>query len=153
MQLKHKQTIHSRTVQLDDAPTLASIEALVQPCGWTCTDFTQTLQQHANGCVIIHQQQLIGFCLWQQVLDEASLLNIAVHPQYQRQGLGRQLVQMMIDNSQAHHAIHLFLEVRRSNQAAIALYEQLGFVEMGIRRQYYRTPQGREDALLMGYTR
>lgn len=93
--------------------------------------------------------KMAAFAVTQVVLDEATLFNIAVDPAYQRQGLGRQLLEHLISELEARDVFTLWLEVRASNRAAIALYESLGFNEATIRRNYYPTKEGREDAIIM----
>ncbi len=84
------------------------------------------------------------------VLDEAHLLNLSVAKDYQKQGLGRILLEYMIQIAKNNQAANMFLEVRASNSSAIALYENLGFNEMAVRRGYYPAKHSREDAILMG---
>ena len=91
-----------------------------------------------------------GFYLAELVLDEMTLHNICVHPDHQGKGLGKQLLLHFIDAAKTLGAVQLWLEVRESNQSAIALYEQQGFCVAGTRRNYYPAKNGREDALLMG---
>lgn len=93
--------------------------------------------------------KMAAFAVTQVVLDEATLFNIAVAPDFQRQGLGRQLLEHLISELEARDVFTLWLEVRASNHAAIALYESLGFNEATIRRNYYPTKEGREDAIIM----
>nr|WP_159466520.1 ribosomal protein S18-alanine N-acetyltransferase [Scandinavium goeteborgense] len=93
--------------------------------------------------------EMAAFAITQIVLDEATLFNIAVDPAYQRRGLGRELLEQVIDEVEKRGVVTLWLEVRASNVAAIALYESLGFNEATIRRNYYPTAEGREDALIM----
>ena len=83
------------------------------------------------------------------VLDQASIHNIAVRPQWQRQGLGRALLEACLDVMRDAGLQTCLLEVRASNAAALGLYGELGFTLDGRRRDYYRVPSGREDALLM----
>ena len=78
----------------------------------------------------------------------ATLFNIAVDPDYQRQDWERAL-EHLIDELEKRGVATLWLEVRASNAAAIALYESLGFNEATIRRNYYPTTDGREDAIIM----
>lgn len=92
---------------------------------------------------------MAGFAITQWVLDEATLFNIAVDPAYQRRGLGKKLLNHLIEQLQQRDIFTLWLEVRASNQAAIALYEQTGFNEVSVRRNYYPAHHGREDALIM----
>ncbi|HBV91304.1 MAG TPA: ribosomal-protein-alanine N-acetyltransferase, partial [Pantoea sp.] len=96
--------------------------------------------------------KMAAFAITQVVLDEASLFNIAVDPAFQRRGLGRQLLQHLIDELIKRDVLTLWLEVRASNQPAIALYEQLGFNQVSRRPNYYPTASGREDAILMALT-
>jgi ribosomal-protein-alanine N-acetyltransferase len=84
------------------------------------------------------------------VLDEAHLLNLSIAKTYQKQGLGRTLLEHMVDIAKNNQMANMFLEVRQSNISAIALYEIMGFNEMAIRRNYYPATNGREDAVLMG---
>ncbi len=93
--------------------------------------------------------EMAAFAVTQVVLDEATLFNIAVDPAYQRKGLGRQLLEYLISELEARDVLTLWLEVRASNTPAIALYESLGFNEATIRRNYYPTKEGREDAIIM----
>jgi ribosomal-protein-alanine N-acetyltransferase len=93
--------------------------------------------------------KMAAFAVTQVVLDEATLFNIAVDPDFQRQGLGRQLLEHLISELEKRDVFTLWLEVRASNRAAIALYESLGFNEATIRRNYYPAKEGREDAIIM----
>ena len=93
--------------------------------------------------------KMAAFAVTQVVLDEATLFNIAVDPDFQRQGLGRQLLEHLISELEKRDVFTLWLEVRASNKAAIALYESLGFNEATIRRNYYPAKEGREDAIIM----
>lgn len=92
---------------------------------------------------------MAGFAITQIVLDEATLFNIAIDPAFQRQGLGRALLEDLLQELEERDVVTLWLEVRASNAGAIALYEALGFNEVSIRRNYYPAAQGREDAIMM----
>ncbi len=94
--------------------------------------------------------ELLGYVCWWLIGDEVQILNIAVHPQHRRQGIGSALVQLVMREVEARAIRTVTLEVRRGNEAAIALYRDLGFSETGARRNYY----GRgDDALLMTWSR
>ena len=80
-------------------------------------------------------------------VDEGQITNIAVHPDYRRQGIGQELVERLCELLRERGSKGLLLEVRVSNGSAIALYEKLGFVQVGLRRNYYRNPK--EDALIL----
>ncbi|KAA0874643.1 ribosomal protein S18-alanine N-acetyltransferase [Nitrincola tapanii] len=94
---------------------------------------------------VLHQgEQLLAFILCHAVLDQAEVMRVAVHPDWQRQGCARRLMSYALDSLQSQGISELNLEVRRSNLAAQALYRRLGLSEVGIRPGYYDG----EDALL-----
>lgn len=98
---------------------------------------------------LVSGQQMAAFAITQTVLDEASLFNIAVHPDYQRRGMGRELLEHVIGELEQRDILTLWLEVRQSNQPALALYESLGFNQVSVRHNYYPAANGREDAIIM----
>jgi ribosomal-protein-alanine N-acetyltransferase len=93
---------------------------------------------------------IVGFLLAWSVADELHLLELASHPERRRQGFGRALLNALILHAREHQKRLLLLEVRRSNRAAIALYESCGFSRAGVRRAYYSDTG--EDALEMRIT-
>ncbi len=95
------------------------------------------------------KDELRGFLVYQQVLDLATLLDVAVHPDYQGLGMAAALMQAALAEMRAGGAVRCELEVRASNHRAIALYRAFEFVEDGVRAGYYAAKEGREDALLM----
>ncbi|WP_108652359.1 ribosomal protein S18-alanine N-acetyltransferase [Dongshaea marina] len=80
------------------------------------------------------------------------MFNICIAPAFRRRGLGRQLLEHLIGQLKQKKADLLWLEVRRSNQAALNLYQELGFESQGVRKDYYPAESGREDALVMRLT-
>ncbi|UDG81509.1 Ribosomal-protein-alanine acetyltransferase [Candidatus Profftia lariciata] len=95
---------------------------------------------------------LIAFLITQVILNEAILLNIVVESSKRRKGLGRKLLRTLIDELNNKNIITLWLEVRYSNNVAIALYESLGFNKVSVRYNYYPTKNGREHAHIMALT-
>jgi [ribosomal protein S18]-alanine N-acetyltransferase len=98
------------------------------------------LVAEADGCVI-------GFVAGRVVLSEAELENIFVSPEFQRQGIARELLRALVEIFRTSGAVEVRLEVREGNQAARAFYEQAGFATTGRRQRYYLDPE--EDALLL----
>lgn len=105
----------------------------------------------------------VGYCCWVMERDdvleaygvmavaagECHILNLCVKPELQGFGIGRQLLEFLLDISRQHRADTVFLEVRPSNEKAKRLYLQSGFNEVGMRRNYYPAKNGREDAIIM----
>lgn len=145
-----KQALALRPMQMEDLDAVMAIEPTIYSHPWTRGNFSDSLHSGYSAWVLMQQQTIIGYALMMMVLDEAHLLNISIAKPYQKQGLGKYLLEHMIAMAKRHHAANMFLEVRTSNQSAISLYEQMGFCEMAVRRGYYPAHQGREDAILMG---
>lgn len=133
-----------------DLDAIMQIEPTIYSHPWTRGNFNDSLKAGHNAWVMTQDNEIIGYAVIMIVLDEAHLLNISIAAPYQKQGLGRMLLMYLIDQAKALKTENMFLEVRVSNVSAIALYEDVGFVEMSIRRGYYPASKGREDAVLMG---
>ena len=91
--------------------------------------------------------RVAGYIGSQTCGDESDVMNVAVHPDFRRRGIAENLVNGLVEELKAIESRCLTLEVRASNVPAISLYEKLGFLEVGRRKNYYRNP--REDALIM----
>lgn len=91
--------------------------------------------------------QVAGYVGSQAVMGEADVMNVAVAPEYRRQGIAQALVTELIIQLKGAGCTQLTLEVRASNESAIALYKKLGFQQVGCRPRYYRNPK--EDALIL----
>jgi len=133
-----------------DLDAIMQIEPHIYSHPWTRGNFSDSLKSEHSAWVLEHNEKIIGYALMMMVLDEAHLLNLSITKAYQKQGLGRYLLEQMIRIAQKQKAANMFLEVRSSNISAITLYENIGFNEMAIRRGYYPAQNGREDAVLMG---
>lgn len=97
--------------------------------------------------VAVDGDTVAGYIGSQSVMGEADMMNVAVSPSYRRQGIAEKLVVFLVENLTAQKVSSLTLEVRASNEPAIALYEKLSFVQVGRRPNYYTKP--REDALIL----
>jgi ribosomal-protein-alanine N-acetyltransferase len=139
-----------RPMRMDDLDTIMLIEPQIYPYPWTRGNFSDSLNSGYSAWVLMHNEEIIGYSLMMMVLDEAHLLNLSIAKTYQKQGLGRTLLEHMVDIAKNNQMANMFLEVRQSNISAITLYENMGFNEMAIRRNYYPATNGREDAILMG---
>ena len=146
-------TYDVRQARPTDAQRLAAIDADVSVSPWSKRQFTEACSE-INGeiptvLVIGRRGRVDGFIVFSQVLDEASIYNIAIHSGHQGEGMGRELLASALDEMKSSGAIRCLLEVRESNAAARNLYARYGFELDGVRKNYYPTSDGREDALLM----
>lgn len=141
-----------RTIRLlapADLPAVLAMERRAHAFPWTQGNFADALASGYYMVVMEEGGDLLGYGIVQVILDEGHLLNITVDPGLHGRGLGRELLQHLLDYAK-EKTDTLFLEVRPSNTRAIALYQTSGFNEIGLRRNYYNAPGGgREDALLM----
>lgn len=133
---------------LADVDEVLAIEIEVQAYPWTRGNFIDALNQ-GYLCRVNEGEDLRSYAVLRPVAGEAELLSIGVSAAHQRRGLGRAMLQEMLDMARQQDIRRVFLEVRASNAAAIALYRSSGFVEIGVRRGYYRNVYGSEDATTM----
>ena len=136
--------------QMTDAHVaqIAALEKLCFSDPWSENSVASELNNPLSlWLVALDGETVAGYVGSQSVLDGADMMNIAVHPDYRRQGVARELVAELTDALAEKGVKILALEVRQSNAPAIALYEQLGFQQVGLRPNYYRNP--RENALIM----
>ncbi|NCN88946.1 MAG: ribosomal protein S18-alanine N-acetyltransferase [Gallionella sp.] len=133
-----------------DLDEVLRIETAVHAHPWTRGNFSDALRS-AYPCKLLEPDRIIaGYAVMMAGVDEAELLNIAIDAGHQRKGLGRRLLEAMLVLARHQNMRRMLLEVRASNAPAIALYRATGFGQIGLRRDYYPAPNGREDALLMG---
>ncbi|MBE6456589.1 MAG: ribosomal-protein-alanine N-acetyltransferase [Alphaproteobacteria bacterium] len=99
---------------------------------WSADEFADLKK---SGCEIIASQN--GFVVYRATLDEAEIITIGVHPDARRTGIGIALIGVMEADLKKQGVKHIFLEVAADNAPARALYEQVGFVQVGVRPKYY----------------
>ena len=127
---------------------IAEIEKLCFSDPWSENSVASELNNPLSlWLVALDGATVAGYVGSQSVLDGADMMNIAVHPDYRRRGIARELVTGLADALAEKGVKSLALEVRQSNAPAIALYEQLGFQQVGLRPNYYRNP--RENSLIL----
>ena len=127
---------------------VAKLEQQVFSQPWSRQGFLDTLaMDNVIFLTAMDGERLAGYCGVYLSIDEGEITHVAVAPEYRRRGIARQLVQELIRQAQEVGISRFLLEVRVSNEGAIALYRELGFTDGGIRRNFYEFP--REDALVM----
>lgn len=131
---------------------VANIEALIQPQdAWCYQTLVDLLEQDSIDLLVVYQSdKVVGYCLYQVVFEQAEILRIGTHPDYQRQGIASNLFSKLNEKLQELEVESLLLEVRADNLPAIALYERQGFETIHQRKGYYKTAhQPAVDALIM----
>lgn len=130
---------------------VAQIAALEQQCfsdPWSANSVASELENPLSlWLVALDGETVAGYVGSQAVLGEADMMNLAVHPDYRRCGVAQKLVSALLQELAHCGNYSLTLEVRASNEPAKALYEKLGFQQVGVRPRYYEKP--REDALIL----
>ena len=140
---------HLRPMREKDLAQVAQIEQHAFPDPWPIETFRTCLQAGLYCWVLTRHSIIEAYGIMALKADTAHILNLCVRPESQRQGLGRQMLAHLLALARSCQATTALLEVRVSNRAAIALYEAMGFTTVRVRKAYYRTAQGREDALVM----
>jgi ribosomal-protein-alanine N-acetyltransferase len=142
-------------VSAGNAATLAEIHADAFSRTWSAHDFASLLADPSVFALAVKLRGLLGgsrtagFVLVRFAADEAEILTIAVRTRHRRQGYGRMLMDDVIRRLYREHIGSLFLEVERTNTAAVALYRSLGFEIAGERKNYYSAPRAGDGAALV----
>ena len=137
-----------RTMESADVKAIAELEKVCFSDPWSENSIASELDNRLSYWLVAEEQgRVVGYVGSQSVLDGADMMNLAVAPEFRRQGIGEKLVNALVSYLQQRGILVLLLEVRVSNAPAIALYERLGFEQVGRRPRYYHNP--REDALIM----
>ena len=137
-----------REMNVNDVPAIAELERVCFSDPWSENSISSELNNPLSYWLVAEDNGVIaGYVGSQSVLDAADMMNIAVSSDYRRQGIGQALIESLVAHLLQKNVIALLLEVRVSNIPAVALYEKLGFEQVGRRRGYYHNP--REDALIL----
>lgn len=131
---------------LDDVKVL--LDLCFGDSAWSMDALRSQMEKQDSRCTIAMEENcVIGFLAFEQVMDEGSIVEIAVHPDHRRKGIAKELIVSAIDDNSLKE---IYLEVRESNIPAIRLYESLGFARIGTRKGYYDAPK--EDAVIYRLT-
>ena len=137
-----------REMRIDDIDRVCEIENESFSMPWPATGFfTYLIREDALFIVACDDDEVVGYCGLICVPDEGDITNVAVAKNRRGEGIGKLIVDEIIKRGRERGVYKIFLEVRVSNDSAVALYKKAGFAEVGIRKNYYEKP--REDAILM----
>ncbi|GAB4411134.1 MAG: ribosomal protein S18-alanine N-acetyltransferase [Thermodesulfovibrionales bacterium] len=131
-----------------DIGSVIQIERMSFSTPWSETSFfTEIYKPYSIARVALLDDTVVGYICIEHIMEEAHILNLAVHPDYRRMGIATTLIRNIIDELKARSCRYIYLEVRDSNYIAKRLYGGLGFKVEGIRKGYYTSPK--EDAVVM----
>ncbi len=135
-------------LQAGDLQSVLQIERASFSTPWSETSFFNELKRPGSICRAARRGgRVAGYILASRILDEGHILDLAVHPDFRRLGIATALVSHVIERLGEEGCRFIFLEVRESNSTALKMYAKFGFVQIGIRKRYYASPE--EDAVIM----
>ncbi|MGZ8165845.1 MAG: ribosomal protein S18-alanine N-acetyltransferase [Methylobacter sp.] len=143
-----KDLMRLRKMYASDLPAVLEIERKNYQFPWEEDIFRDCFRAGYSCWVCEELDKVLGYSILSIGAGEAHILNICVDPAEQKQGIGRKMLENLIEVARGR-AETIFLEVRPSNPVAIALYKNMGFNEIGIRKGYYPAENGREDAMML----
>ena len=135
-------------MKAEHVPQVAELERICFADPWSEKSIASELNNiWSYWLVALWDETVIGYIGSQSSCDETDVMNVAVHPDHRRKGIAESLIGCLVTELKNRGSHALMLEVRASNAPAIALYEKLGFRQVGLRKNYYRNPK--EDALIL----
>ena len=140
-----------RPMTIEDCEQVAAIEAASFSVPWSLNAFTETVEKENFRYFVAEENgEILGYCGFIFVLDEAEIPNVCVKASARKSGIGRKMMTVLVEEAKKLGMAVLYLEVRESNTPARKLYRSLGFEENGIRKNFYEHPV--EHAVLMSKT-
>ncbi|MGZ5028300.1 MAG: ribosomal protein S18-alanine N-acetyltransferase [Methylobacter sp.] len=143
-----KDLMRLRRMRNSDLPQVMAIERASYQFPWGEDIFRDCFRANYSCWVCEEEDKVLGYSILSMAVGEAHVLNICVSPAEQGQGIGRKMLENLIELARGR-AETMFLEVRPSNTVALTLYQNMGFNEIGIRKGYYQAENGREDAIML----
>ena len=142
-------SLRIRPMQTGDIMRVYAIEEDIYDFPWSADVFVSCFGEGYLNQVVELYRRIVGYGVLQVVAEDCHLLNLGIEVQLRGHGLGGSLLKAMLDAAGLQGVKRAFLEVRPSNRAARMLYAREGFNEVGLRKDYYPTSTGREDALVL----
>jgi [ribosomal protein S18]-alanine N-acetyltransferase len=140
--------VRFRPMTIPDVAAVASVERSSYQFPWSEGVFRDCVRVGYLCRVVEYRNEISGYGIMSFGAGEAHVLNICVRHELRGMGVGRRLMDYLLDRAREEYMQDVFLEVRPSNTIAIGLYESMGFQRIGLRKGYYQAVGGREDALV-----
>jgi len=141
--------IQFEKMHISDLDAVMAIELTNYPVPWSKGVMKDCIKSRYQCITLKISEDIIGYAFLLVNLDESHLLNMCIDKKYQGKGYGRKLLNYLENICHYHNSQNFILEVRESNPIAQSLYLSFGFTEIGIRKNYYETLEGREHAIVM----
>ncbi len=138
-----------RAMTVADLPAVIAIERDAYDFPWTEGIFRDCIRAGYYCCLMTDDGDVLGYSILTVAAGEAHVLNLCIRRDLQGLGLGRRMMEHLFDYARGAKAGWILLEVRASNRTALALYQGMGFLEIGLRRGYYPGRHSREDAIVL----
>ncbi len=138
-----------RDMTHDDLSMVSDIERRSYEFPWSHGVFRDCLLAGYQNIVLVREEQVAGYAVLSVAAGEAHILNICVDPAFRARGYGEKLLDELLFRARAAMVRQIFLEVRPSNDTALALYRKKGFHQVANRPAYYQASEGREDAAVL----
>jgi [ribosomal protein S18]-alanine N-acetyltransferase len=145
----HRHLVRFRAMLPSDVPAVGAVERASYPFPWSEGIFRDCLRVGYLCRVAEMEGAIVAYGVVAMGAGEAHILNLCVRSDLRGRSVGRQMLLLLLERARQAGVAEAFLEVRPSNRLAIALYQSVGFVQVGLRKGYYQAEQGREDALVL----
>ena len=136
-------------MSIDDLMNVYNLELQSYDFPWTKEILRDCILYHYDAFTIYFNNILVGYIIAKISLPETHILNLTIKSNFRKKGLGKSLIQLIINDSRIRGTENVILEVRVNNIDAISLYEKLDFKKVGMRKNYYESAVGREDAYVL----
>ena len=138
-----------RPMRTEDVDEIMEVETIAYPYPWTHGIFRDCLRVGYSCWLIEQEGSIVAYGIMSSAAGESHILNICVDVNMRRSGFGLAMLEHLVCLARQHGSTMCMLEVRPSNEAAIGMYHNFGFNEVGVRKDYYPGDEGREDAIIL----
>ena len=149
MAVKSSELYRFLPMRLDDLDMVYDLETDAYQFPWTKQIIRDCILYNYDSYSVFFGDRIIGYVISKISYPETHILNLTVNSKFRKNGVGTTLIQLIIDDARIRNSRDIILEVRSSNTAAQSLYKKLSFQRIGLRKDYYESKDGREDALVL----
>ncbi len=148
MSARLSQFIEYRDIKMIDLDNIYDLESQSYDFPWTRNILKDCIINKYDSYVAIYNGIIVGYIISRVTSFESHVLNLTVNEKYRHNGIGSELLEMVFHKCKILKSKIILLETRLTNESAISLYEKYGFKKIGLRRDYYKTSSGKEDAIV-----